>query len=662
MVDSNRRQAALALHRSGQAALAEAAYRALLADDPEDAETGNLLGVLLGQQDRAAEALDLQLGAVRANPRSAKYQANLGTTLVALGRYDEALGAFSAACELEPDSFDLHVDRGTTLAVLGRHVEAKESFLTALRLEPACFAAWNGLGQSAQALGETGNALNCFGKAAELEPRSALAHANRGAALSELGDHAAAAKSYRLAADCDPRSAEVRVNMAAALLASGATNEAEQVLRAALALDPNGPDAHLCLAEVHYARGDHERSAGSLERALDLDGDNLTALCNLARIRVEMGEFAQAESLYRRALGFCPVHGPAWIGLIETRHFAVGDADLAAMARLLEDTLLNPVARVEIGFAFSKACDDAGDFAAAGSVLVETCALARAAIEYDVAVDERRMREIEAAVDAPLVARWKTAGSTSRRPIFIVGMPRSGTTLLEQMLSSHPRIHGAGELPILPAIVRSTLSAGYPGNLADLDPDRVRQAAQGYLRALDRIDPEAPHVVDKLSTNFEYVGVIAAMFPETVILHCKRDALDTCWSCFRQPFTGGQLWSYDRTEIARYYLAYRRLMDHWNRILPGRVHEIQYEALVQDPERPLRAALEALGIPWDAACLQFSANRRPVKTASASQVRRPLYATAVRRSRAYGDLLDPLVAGLAGAVDSTGPESSPEVS
>ncbi len=655
--DTTKRQAALTLHRNGQADLAEIAYRELLAEDQDDAETKDLLGVLLGQRARHLEALELHLDAVRLDPRNARFRANLGTTLTALGRHGDAVGAFSIACNLDLSSPEYHVDKGATLALLDRHVEAKAAFRSGLRIDPANFAAWIGLGQSAQALGETRDALKSFREAAALEPRSALAHANCGAALSELGDHNAAVRAYRVAVGCEPQSVDVRLNLASALLVSCLIDDAEEAYRAVTALDSSRLEAHLGLANAYYARGEHENGVRSLERALDLDSNNLVALCNLGRIKVEIGQFSEAESLYRRALNSCPVHGPAWIGLTETRKFTADDAELGTMSRILKDPLLKRLARVQIGFAYAKACDDAGDFATAGSILVETSALARSTIDYDVADDERAMRKIEEIVDATTIARWREAGSASIRPIFIVGMPRSGTTLLEQMLSSHPLVHGAGELADLPRLVRSTLFADLPRQLIDMDSKSIARVAQEYLQALDRINPEARHVTDKLTTNFEYVGLIATMFPKAMILHCERDALDTCWSCFQRPFVDGQFWSYDLAEIARYYRAYRRLMYHWKRLLPGRLHTIQYERLVADPERLLRKALEDLHLPWNAVCLQFFSNRRPVKTASASQVRRPLYATSIGRSRSYGDLLDPLVAGLAGIIDSADPWS-----
>ncbi len=649
----------MTLHRSGQTDLAEAAYRELLAEDQEDAETRDLLGVLLGQRARHLEALEMHLDAVRLNARSARFQANLGTTLIALRRYEDALVAFSAACDLEPDSPELQVDRGTTLALLGRHEEAKEAFRKGVRIDSANFAAWIGLGQSEQALGETRDALRSFREAAALQPRNALAHANSGAVLAELGDYPAAVRACQLAVECDPGAVNVRLNLASAWLVSGSIDDAEDAYRAAMALDASQPEGHMGLADAHYARGDYEKSVDCLEQALDLDRNNLTALCNLARIKVEIGEFAEAERLYRRALDFRPAHGPAWIGLAETRKFTAADAEMGVMSRLLKDPLLDPRARVQIGFAYAKACDDAGDFATAGSILVAASGLARSKIHYDVADDETRMREIEEIVDARLIARWGVAGSASIRPMFIVGMPRSGTTLLEQMLSSHPLVHGAGELAELPRLVRSQLASDNPRCLTGLDPESVGRAGREYLRALDRINPEARHVIDKLTVNFEHVGLIAAMFPKAAILHCERDALDTCWSCFQRPFTDRQFWSYDLAEIARFYRAYRRLMDHWNRVLPGRLHTIRYEMLVTDPERSLRETLDKLGLPWDATCLQFFSNRRPVKTASASQVRRPLYSTSIGRSRFYGSLLDPLVSGLSGIIDSAESSSFP---
>jgi tetratricopeptide (TPR) repeat protein len=657
-IDSARHQAAQMLIRSGELSLAEAACRKLLAENESDAAAMDLLGVLLGQQDRHAEAVDHHLGAIRLDPGSAGFLANLGTTLMALERYDEAAKAFSSAIGLEPDQSDLYLDHGLALAALNRHADAMVALRAGIRIDPENPALWISLGRSQHFLGGTSDALQAFRQAAALEPRSAAAHANCGALLSELGEHSSAIEACKLAVSCDPTFVDARLNLAAALLASGAATEAAAAYTDAIAIDPRLPQLHLGLADAFYAMGDHGSSARSLKHVCELDPENVVALCNLGKLKLESGKLSAAEFLYRRALDASPLHGPAWIGLTQSRKFAALDPELQVMASILEQPLPDPRSRIEISFSYAKACDDIGDFDTAGTTLVAANSSARRKFQYDVSDDEKRMRDIEQVVDRNMVDRWATGASTSSRPIFILGMPRSGTTLLEQMVSSHESVHGAGELADLPGLVRRALPADHPRHLAGLEPESVARLGSEYLSAVHRLDSGALHVTDKLNANFQHVGLIAAAFPRAVILHCNRDGLDTCWSCFQNPFIGSQPWSYDLAEIARYYRAYRRLMAHWQRILPGRLCTVRYENLIADPERVLREVLNRCALPWDPACLQFWLNQRPVKTASASQVRQQLYATSIGRARRYWRFLGPLVAGVDDAAEP--PRAPPE--
>lgn len=368
---------------------------------------------------------------------------------------------------------------------------------------------------------------------------------------------------------------------------------------------------------------------------------------------------AEAIDLDRRALSLDPRHVAALSHLARLKKFQAGDADLAALEQAAREANGLPESkRAVLFFALAKAYDDTGDYERAFHCLVRANGLKRAGMEYDVSRDIRLFDEIISVFNADLVARFEHAGSTSDLPILIVGMPRSGTTLVEQVLASHPAVHGGGELPDLEemAVVPSVMSASgrsFPHAVAELAPADLAKLGQGYVSRLGRSAPGSVRVTDKTPMNFRYLGFARLIVPRARVIHCMRDPLDTCLSCYSLPFTGVDF-SYDLLELGRYYRGYAKLMDHWRSVLPGEwMLDVQYENLVEDIEREARRIVAHCGLEWEDSCLDFHATERNVQTASFAQVREPLYRGSVGRSRRYEPYIRPLIDVLYGNGERT---------
>jgi hypothetical protein len=282
--------------------------------------------------------------------------------------------------------------------------------------------------------------------------------------------------------------------------------------------------------------------------------------------------------------------------------------------------------------------------------------LKRATFEYDANAVTRHFDAIRRTFDRNTLERLRGAGDASTVPIFVLGMPRSGTTLTEQILASHPDVHGAGELPDLLAIAQRPVNgAGYPGNILALDRAQLTVWGADYVAGLRRHAPGAKHITDKMPANFFAVGLIHLMLPHAKIIHVNRNPVDTCLSCFTRLFNRKQNQTYDLAELGRYYVDYVRLMNHWRALLPaGAFLDVRYEDIVADPETQARRLLDHCGLEWNAACLDFHKHRRSIRTASVTQVRQPIYKTSVERWRHYEKYLGPLLDALGDLVPGRG--------
>lgn len=434
---------------------------------------------------------------------------------------------------------------------------------------------------------------------------------------------------------------------------AGKLREAEAACRRALGSAPDDAEAYRLLGTVLRLQGRGPDALEVLRRAVELDPHSAKAFLHLAISLAEDGRLEAAMAADREAIALRPDYPGALAHLARLKRFLPGDPDLAALEAADGDRL-DEVERIIVLFALAKAFEDTGDYDRAFSYMERANALKRRSVEYNSEEQIDELGRIEAVFDRGLLERFAGAGCPSRLPILITGMPRSGTTLVEQILASHPAVFGAGELPHLQQLstvvpVLHERAQAFPEGVANLSADDLGHLGHGYVARLHRLDPAAERVCDKQPLNFRYLGLAQLIVPNATLIHCVRDPMDTCVSCYGLNF-GAVDFSYDLGELGQHYRAYGELMDHWRSVLAaGTVLDVRYESLVADLEGEARRIVEHCRLPWDDACLSFHEAKRQVHTASFAQVRRPIYKDSLARWRRYEKHLGPLADALGGA-------------
>lgn len=468
-----------------------------------------------------------------------------------------------------------------------------------------------------------------------------------GVALAQLDRHGEAAGYFQRALAVEPH-AETAFHLGNSLLALERLPEARREFERALELRPAHAGAKNGLGAVFERLGDDGAAGKAFREALALDPAFADAACNLGQVLLEAGEVDEAVRWFERAIELDPGNGRFYLQLVRSRSRPIEPGRRAAMEALSAPGRGAP-GLIELHFALAKAYEDDQRYDDAFRQLATGNALKRREIAYDPAAELGLFANLERVVDPALLEALRGYGNPSEQPIFVFGMARSGSTLVEQILAAHPGVKAAGEIA---AFGRLTAEARPPlGTGAALAAAGVSLRAIGdrYLEATAHLAGGASRVTDKTLANFSLAPLIHIALPNARLIHVRRDRLDTCFSCFATLFLGAYVpFSYDLGELARYYDGYDRLVTRWHAILPpDRFLEVSYEAVVTDIETEARRIVAFCGLPWDDACLAFQAARRPVRTASAFQVRQPLYNTAIGRAQRFAAHLEPLITAAA---------------
>ena len=585
---------------------------------------------------------DLENGAselVARHPNSGVAWKILGLSLWQQGK--DPVPALEAAAKYLPDDAEAHSNLGNALRRARRPEEAMEAHRRALAITPHYPEAHNNLGSALQDLGRLDEACASYRRATELNPEFAMAHANLGGALWESGQPEAAVASYLRALQIKPDFLGALVPLAGALRDLGQAEAAEARFREALRLQPGSAELHHNLAVVLKLQSRTVEANASSRRALELNPQLVAAIVFAAKSCGERGEFAQAETLINRAIGIDPGSAEAWSAIPKLRKMTRQDTGWLESAQRAADRLAAPRQEVHLRYAIGKYFDDVGDFSQAFANFRHANELTkRFRPPHDQDQLARFIERICRHYDRSWLSRTRPDSSTSDRPVFIVGMPRSGTTLAEQILASHPAVFGAGELPFWAMQLTGAMSS----DDAATNEFDSRSLADGYLRLLETLSADALRVVDKMPTNFLSVGLIHSVLPHARFIHMRRNPIDTCLSIYFQDFETAYSYSNDLDDLAHCYSEYHGMMSHWRSALPeGAILQVPYEGLVQDLELWSRRMVEFLALPWDSACLRFHQTSRTVTSASSWQVRQAMHATSVERWRNYEPFIEPLM-------------------
>lgn len=661
---------------------------------PDIADAWNIIAVSQHRMGRTEDGIQSLKQAIKLNSRNPGYYANLGEMQRRMGRPDAAITALNKAIRLNARAYPAWNNLGIVHYEKKHFAKAAECYRQALAIQPNYAEAHNNLGNALRNLGQFDEAIAEYEQALALRPDYPEACNNMGTVLRDQNRLAEAEQAYRRAISLRPKYFDARNNLANVLIQRRQPDLALRLLTDLLAERPGDRQALLNVARAHIGRRDYAAAEKVLRQILAASPDLPEALTVYAELCHETDRFDDALAMLRKVTARQPENPEAWnlIGLVHKALGAMDDARAAfkrtlklqpaaidAYANMLDietftpDHPLLPVMEQQLAalppeaeddrvmvlnFALGKAYDDMGDYGRAIDHYRRATALRRRQLKYNEAATLSFFDDVRKVFTAEFLASSGFDGNQSDRPLFIVGFPRSGSTLVEQILASHPQVYGAGEVKHLPNVLSSLHRAvpslpSYPAIVRAMTAPQMTRVAKLYLDRLSAGAGNARRITDKLLANFYLVGLIHLLFPRAKIVHTMRDPVDTCLSSWTKLFRDDMPHSYDLGELGRYYVKYAELMDHWRAVLPaGTMLDIQYEDVVRDLEGNARRLIDFVGLPWDDACLAFHKSRRPVKTASAAAVRKPLYDAAVGRWRRYEDHIGPLLAALGDRVRS----------
>jgi tetratricopeptide (TPR) repeat protein len=612
-----------------------------------------------------------------------------GAVLIKLNRLEEAEESLRQTIRLAPTFAKPHEDLGLVLLGLKRPAEAADVLRNAVRLDPALELAWFNLGKALAMLGFGQEADEAFEKSFDLNPvRKKLAHA---AERHKEGQLEEAERLYREVVRDHPDNVDALRMLGHIALSAGRNSDAERLFRRAVKLAPDFAGALTDLGRVLKEQNQFEEAIECFEKVVDLEPDNAQAHFQLAGVLAPaaltyraiesyrkalalkprfpgaslglghvlktVGEQEDAVAAYRECIRLRPDNGESYWSLANLKTYRLGDDDIGAMRKCLESTDLTNQSRVNFLYALAKAHEDRGDFDSAWGYYRQGNETQRMLEKYDPVQTEVMHDAIIEVFDAGLMQKKTAAGDPDPSPIFIVGLPRSGSTLIEQILASHSMVEGTAELPYVGRVATSLNrnradGVNYPEAVRELEPVHLKALGRQYLdlAALHRTEGR-PHFVDKMPNNFPAAGFLHLILPNAKIIDARRHPLDACLSCYRQLFAKGQTFTYDLIDIGEYFLEYERMMDHWHTVLPGKVLTLQYENVIGNFEAEVRRLLEHCGLPFEEGCLRFYETERPVRTASSEQVRQPIHSRSIGFFRNYenrlGQLKDVLAPSLA---------------
>ncbi len=601
--------------QTGDPVLAEESFRAVLEQEPKNIHALNLMGMLCVNHQRAPEAIEFISKALDKVPDNPQSHCNIGLAYKDTGSHDKAIEHFRQSIKLDPGNPDVYNNLGNVLRVVDRPREAIGAYEQALKIHPTFAECWSNLSAALNEAEQHDRALKAVGRAIELDSTLAQAYNNRGDILLAMARYEDAVTAYRRAIELSPKYAAALINMARTQRDMDQPEAARETLQLAMQIEPNNPEAFLVEGVLNEQMGDREGAAASFAKAIEQLPEMTVAHYYLSQIKGRNGT----------------------------------DDEFAAMQALDKRDDLTPKARMYLEFGLFRACDQRAMYDEAFSHLAAGNAIKAEASPYD---DDDTAQYIASIVEAAQFALDKhgdSPGLADSRPVFVLGMPRSGTSLTEQILASHSAVAGAGELSYAydtAHSIRKMVHEKFPDNMKLLSAVQFVELGEQYVNRHSAANLASRYVVDKTPLNFQYIGMLALALPKARFIHCHRDPVANCFSIHRMPFDEKQTYAHGLESLGTYYSRYWNFMQAWHAMFPERILDCRYEDTVGDIEAQSRRILDFLGLEFEEQVLDFYKTKRIVKTPSASQVRQPIYKDSVAAWKKYEKHLQPLIDNL----------------
>jgi len=646
----------LELIGSGQLAEAEYICNNTISQHPNDPNITGLLGALLIKMKKLEEAEKYLRRTIELAPTFAKPHEDLGFVLLELKRPQEAVEVLEKATRLDPKLNLAFLNLGKALAAVGKGKEADAAFEKSFELSPEHKLLAKALECLQEKKFEEAERIcreiigNNPGNVEAIRLMGRMAARQNRVGMAEI--------HYRRALEIAPDYTGVIVDLGKLLRDDDRFEEAIACFRQAIEMEPKNARLHDLLANALAPAALTYEAIEAHQKAIELNPKLSIAWLGLGHMLKTVGQQKEAIEAYHRCYELEPDIGAIQWSLANLKTYHFTDEEIEDMEAKIERDDLELESEVNFLFALAKAWEDRKDHGRAWHYYDEGNSKRRMEEIYDSAETEVVNDMIIDVFSTELLEKNADAGNTDPSPIFVIGLPRSGSTLIEQILASHSLVEGTSELPYVTRIVRSLNrnradGINYPRAVTELDNRHFVAMGQDYINFCQMHRTEGKqYFIDKNPNNYPAVGLIHLMLPNAKIIDARRHPMDACFSCYRQLFAKGQPWTYDLTDIGEYYLQYQRMMNYWHEVLPGRVLTVQYEEVVTDFENQVRRLLDYCGLPFEESCLNFYDTDRPVRTASSEQVRQPIYTQSLARWRNYEqhldelkEILDPLLPG-----------------
>jgi tetratricopeptide (TPR) repeat protein len=580
--------------------------------NPDYSQAMNNLSVIYRQEGEYKKSEELLLKIAALSPDNVIAINNLAINYNEAGEYDKSLNAYKKALSIKPDYFEAYYNIGNLYRLLDDDDSAIKSYHEALRIKPDFVEAQNNIAVAYMEIKDYSRAVFHFSEAIKINP------------------------TYKL----------TYINFANLYKKTGANDKARSLYEKAIEIDPQYMDAYYNLACLHYDIGRPELAIKDFKKAIELNSGFAPAYKNLGNVYKDLGDIDLAIDMFYKAIEINPAFSEAYRELTSVKKLDKDNAEFKLMKRMFTYDVLRDDQKVNLAFGLAKSYQDFKEYDEAFKYIIEANKARRRLIPYSPDYTKKIFSETKKIFTKSYIEKNQPFGLADQAPIFILGMPRSGSSLIEQILATHSQVYGAGELDFIDKSINKICSLptklDYPECLQILDESSIRQLAESYTQLLMQFSATEEYITDKMPQNFFYVGLIKIMFPNAKIIHSNRDAMDTCFSIYKHGFYEGHAYADDLNDLGEYYRLYEDLMQHWNNVLPNTIFEVKYENMVANQEDETKRLLEFCGLPWEENCLSFYKTKRKVHTASATQVRKGIYKDSVKLWKRYEKQLQPL--------------------